>query len=758
MDMIQHTYCIFLNRIDHTIEHLESTHLVFYNRISLSISYKTDTLTKNLHVIDMIHPLTVDRFQKNHSLQFTQLLCFRELGFFCFIKFHSFFFNQMLDLVFSLAFYFLCSKWLNRNNRDKCCIELVQIPVSRIYVIREAHIYGAVYDVCDHLVDGITHVLAIQYLTTLFINDLTLLVINLVIIQKIFTNTKVVKLDLLLCFLDCIRKHLVFDLLVLCNTKRSKNLHQSLRTEQTHQVVFQRDIETGFTRVSLTSGTSTQLVIDTSGLVTLCTDDLQTTGFSCHIVKLDIGTTTSHVCSDGNGSCLSCLCNDLCFQFMELRVQYVVLDTFTAKHLAEEFRCLDGNGTNQNRLLFCMGFFNCLNNCVEFFFLCHVYGIFEVFTLYRSVSRDLYNVHSVDITELFFLGKSCTGHTALLIIFIKEVLECNSSKSLTLSLNLNMLFCFDCLMKSVRITTSRHDTSGKFINDKNLIIFYYVILVFMHQVMCTECKDDIVLDLQVFRICQVLDIEEFLNLLHTLLGKVYNLIFFIYYEVTGLDNFFAHDGSHLCHLMAGFTTFQLLCKDITHFIELRGLTALSGNDQRCTCLIDQDRVDLIDDTVVQISLYQLFFIDDHVITKVIKSQFVISYISNIASVCCTALFRFHVVQYNTNSQSKELMNFTHPLSISFCQIVIDCYDVNAFTFQCIQICRKCRNKGLTFTGLHLCDTALMKDDTTDDLYTVMFHTENSFCTFTYDCESLRKKIIQCLSLIQTFLELSGLIF
>ena len=549
----------------------------------------------------------------------------------------------------------------------------------------------------------------------------------------------------------------MLNLLILGNTQRSEDLHQSLRTEQTHEVVLKRDVETGFTRVSLTSGTSTELIVNTSGLMTLCTDDFQTAGLSCHIVQLDIGTTACHVGCNRNSTCLTSLCNDLSLKLMELRIQYIVLDTFTTKHSAEELGSLDCDRTDQNRLLFRMCFLNRFNNCIEFFFLCHVYGIFKVFTLYRSVGRNLYNVHSVDITELFFLGKSCTGHTALLVIFVKEVLECNGCKSFALSLDLNMLFCFDCLMKSVRVTTSRHDTSGKFINDQDLIIFYNVILVFVHQIVCTKCQCNVVLDLKVFRISKVLDIKEFLNLLDTLFGKVDNLVFFIYNEITGLDNFFTHDGSHLCHLMARFTTLKLLCKDIAYFIKLRGFAALSGNDQRCTCLVDQDGVDLIDDTVVQISLYQLFFINNHVVTKVIKSQFVVGYVSNITSVCFTALFRFHVVEYNTNSQSKKFMNLTHPLSISFCQIVIDGNDVNTLAFQCIQICRKCGNECLTFTGLHFSDTSLMQDNTTNDLYTVMLHAKNSLSAFTYYGKSFRKKIIQCLALAQTFLEFSGLV-
>ena len=279
----------------------------------------------------------------------------------------------------------------------------------------------------------------------------------------------------------------------------------------------------------------------------------------------------------------------------------------------------------------------------------------------------------------------------------------------------------------------------------------------MHQIMCTKCKDDVVLDFQVFRICQVLDIKEFLNLLDTLLGKVDDLVLLIYDEVTGLDNLLTHDGCHLGHFMAGLTTLQLLCKDIAHFIKLGGLAALSGNDQRCTCFIDQDRVDLIDDTVVKISLNKLFFIDNHVVTKIIKSKFVVCYVCDITSVCCTALFRLHVVKYHAYGQAKELVNLTHPLGISFCQVVVDGYDVDTFSLKGIQVCRKCGNKSFTFTCFHLGDTALVKDDTTDDLYPVMLHSKYTLGCLTYGGKCFWKKIIQCCTFCKTFLIFSCLV-
>ena len=80
-----------------------------------------------------------------------------------------------------------------------------------------------------------------------------------------------------------------------------------------------------------------------------------------------------------------------------------------------------------------------------------------------------------------------------------------------------MLFCLDCLMETIRIAASRHNTSGKFINDQNLVIFYHIILITEHQVVGTQSQDDVMLDLQILRICQVVNMEELLYLLDTIL-------------------------------------------------------------------------------------------------------------------------------------------------------------------------------------------------------------------------------------------------
>ena len=233
-------------------------------------------------------------------------------------------------------------------------------------------------------------------------------------------------------------------------------------------------------------------------------------------------------------------------------------NSLAAKHFADQLRSLNGDGTNQNRLVHGMCLFDFLYDCVEFLFFRHVYGIVHIHTDDRAVGRDLDNVHAVDVTELLLLGEGSTGHAGFFLVFVKEVLERDRCQSLTLSSYFYVLFCLDCLMQTIGITAARHDTSGKLVNDHNLIIFYHVILIAEHQIMCTERKDHIMLDLQVLRICQVINMEKFLNLFHTLLCQIHQFVLFIYDKVSGFFLLNSHDGIHLGILRYILTTCQLL--------------------------------------------------------------------------------------------------------------------------------------------------------------------------------------------------------
>ena len=133
----------------------------------------------------------------------------------------------------------------------------------------------------------------------------------------------------------------MLDLLSLRYTQRIEDTDQSLRAEQSHQIILQRDIESGFTGVALTSGTSSQLIVDTSGFVTLRTDDLQTTGSLRLLVQFDI-----RIGSNGYRTMDSRIRHDLRFLLMELCIQHIVANTASGQHLAQLLTGFNGDGTH----------------------------------------------------------------------------------------------------------------------------------------------------------------------------------------------------------------------------------------------------------------------------------------------------------------------------------------------------------------------------------------------------------------------------
>ncbi len=117
----------------------------------------------------------------------------------------------------------------------------------------------------------------------------------------------------------------MFNLLSFRNTQRIKHCNHSFGAEQAHQIIFQRNIESGFTRVSLTATSSAQLIVNTPGLMPLRADDHQTACRSGFLIQLDIRTTAGHIRCDSNCPMNTGVRYNLRLHLMKLRVQYLML-------------------------------------------------------------------------------------------------------------------------------------------------------------------------------------------------------------------------------------------------------------------------------------------------------------------------------------------------------------------------------------------------------------------------------------------------
>ena len=109
----------------------------------------------------------------------------------------------------------------------------------------------------------------------MFVNDLALIVHHIVEAQQVFANFEVAFFNFLLRFLQCFVDPGVDDGLALFQTKFLQHPVNALRSEDAHQIVLQRQEKFRTAGVSLTAGTTTQLIIDASCLVAFGADDIQ---------------------------------------------------------------------------------------------------------------------------------------------------------------------------------------------------------------------------------------------------------------------------------------------------------------------------------------------------------------------------------------------------------------------------------------------------------------------------------------------------
>ena len=322
----------------------------------------------------------------------------------------------------------------------------------------------------------------------------------------------------------CLDWHIVRKLIAL---HHCRNAIHAVSAEATHQIIFKREVELGLTWVSLTTRTTTELVIDTAALVTLGTNNAQTTcsGYgltlssanlfglfaSCFFLLLsslgwlnslvakdifshnvwvaaqkNIGTTTCHVGCDSNSTLTTSLSNNLCLTLMELSVQNVVLNTAFRKNARNTLGVVNGNGTNQHRLTILVTLFNVSYDSLELSVNGSIDQVIQVLTLNRAIRWNNLNRNVINLTELCVLGHCSTGHTRELVVHEEVILERNGCQSLVFFTYLNILFCLDCLMKALRITTAFHDTTSKFINNLYFAINDNVLLVTMEHILSLQ--------------------------------------------------------------------------------------------------------------------------------------------------------------------------------------------------------------------------------------------------------------------------------
>ena len=220
--------------------------------------------------------------------------------------------------------------------------------------------------------------------------------------------------------------------------------------------------------------------------MTLRTDYVKAAEFDYTRPELDIGSAASHVSRNRNGALHAGERNDFRFACMILRIQDFVGNSRNLKHPRKDFRSIDRNSAEQDRLPLLVATRDICDNRLELFALCAIYLVVAVDSVDRLVRRHYHYIEFIDIFEFAGLGFRGTGHARKLFVKTEIVLNRNRRKSLAFFFYLDAFLRFDCLVKSVRPPTPWQNTSCKFIDDINVIILHDIIDIFLVKAVSPE--------------------------------------------------------------------------------------------------------------------------------------------------------------------------------------------------------------------------------------------------------------------------------
>ena len=217
-----------------------------------------------------------------------------------------------------------------------------------------------------HLGDVFVDVIRTHEVDTLLKDRFTLIVRDVVVFEKVFTDLEVALLDLFLRGFERLVHPWVNNGFILFDAEAAHDGVEAFGCENAEKVVFDRDVELGTAGVTLTACTTTQLVVDPAAFVTLGTENEETAriegfflrssdfGFDVRLhgvefefgrlasflftelfnlfldthfeiaAELNVGTATGHIGRDRDCARLTGLCNDMRFTLVVAGIQNLV--------------------------------------------------------------------------------------------------------------------------------------------------------------------------------------------------------------------------------------------------------------------------------------------------------------------------------------------------------------------------------------------------------------------------------------------------
>ena len=189
----------------------------------------------------------------------------------------------------------------------------------------------------------------------------------------------------------------------------------------------------------------------------------------------NIRAATSHVRADRDRSFATRLRHHVRFVLVVFGIQNRVLDALFREDFRDRRALLDARRTHENRLSLLVLLHDLVDDRREFLAFRFVHDVLFVDANAVLVRRNLHDVQLVGRVKLSSFRVGRAGHARELLVDAEKVLEGDRRHRATFFLNPHVFLRFDCLMQTIRPTTSREDAAGEFVDDQHLAITHQVV-------------------------------------------------------------------------------------------------------------------------------------------------------------------------------------------------------------------------------------------------------------------------------------------
>ena len=193
--------------------------------------------------------------------------------------------------------------------------------------------------------------------------------------------------------------------------------------------------------------------------------------------------------------------------------------------------------------------------------------------------------------------------------------------------------------------------------------------------------------------------------------------------------------------------------DLVDAVVLVGrLVGRAADDERGARLVDEDRVDLVDDGEVVAALHVAAQLELHVVAQVVEAELVVGAVGDVGGVGLLALGVVEGVLDDADAEAEEAEDAAHPLAVALGQVVVDGDDVDALACEGVQVGGQGGDERLAFAGLHLGDGAAVQGHAADELHVEVPHVEDPAAGLAHHGERLGQQVVEGLALRERLAE------